>query len=71
MPCQDCSRLTLEMNILERRHRFAHDCLDQVQETAEPELYQKLRIRLSDARMEHELARLILEKHQQDGHAGE
>jgi hypothetical protein len=32
-------------------------------------VYIRLRSKLSDARMEHELARLTLEKHQQDDHA--
>ncbi len=44
--------------------------METVNETGDAVVFQKFRAKLSDAKMEHELARLALEKHQQDGHAG-
>jgi hypothetical protein len=71
MACQQCERLRREVTFQEREFQLALQCLDSVEETAEPGLYQKLKVRVSGARLDCEVARLMLEKHQQEGHAPE
>ncbi len=58
MPCQQCDRQRSELKVREREHIMAVQCFAEVGETHEPDLFTKLRAKLSDARMEHELARL-------------
>jgi len=48
---------------------MASECLALVDAEEDSVLFMRFRVRLSDARMEHELARLVLEAHQRDGHA--
>jgi hypothetical protein len=69
MPCQQCDTLSRELKARERDRVMAVQCMDAVNETIDAVVFQRFRSKLSDARMEHELARLTLEKHQQDGHA--
>jgi hypothetical protein len=63
MPCPQCERLTAELKIRERDHVMAVRRVGAVGEMDIVTLH-KLRAQLSDARMEHELARLLLKKHQ-------
>jgi hypothetical protein len=70
MACAQCDCLIAELKFRHREHMHAFQCMAEVTEPAEPVVFARLRAKLSDARVEHELARLTLEKHQQDGHAG-
>ena len=70
MVCQLCERLRSELKSREREHAMAAQCFSAVTEANEAVVFRKFRTKLSDARLEYELARLTLEKHQQDGHAG-
>ena len=70
MACQQCDRLASELKAREREYQLALQYLDSAAETAEPNLYQKLKIRASDMRIDCEAARLLIRKHQQDGQAG-
>ena len=69
MACSECNGLNAELRARIREQWFAAECLGRVGEKTEPYVYAKLYKRLSDARIEHELARLALNNHQRDGHA--
>ena len=49
---------------------MAAQCFSPVTEANDAAVFRKFRTKLSDARLEYELARLLLEDHQRDGHAG-
>jgi hypothetical protein len=69
MSCQQCASLSRELKARDRELTMAVSCLAAVDAAEDSVLFMRFRVRLSEARMEHELARLMLEKHQQDGHA--
>jgi hypothetical protein len=63
MVCQQCDELSAELRLREREHLLVLDCFRAVDESEDAAVFHKIRTKLSDARMEHELARLVLEKH--------
>ena len=65
MNCRHCSLLAAELGISEREVKMARDCLSLVAEADEPHLFRKLRSKLGDARIGHELARLEFENHRE------
>jgi hypothetical protein len=69
MNCQLCDRLGSEPKAREREWVMAQKCMDTVNKTGDLDEFEKSRVKLSDARLEQKLARLILEKHRQDGRA--
>jgi hypothetical protein len=70
MACDDCDRMNSELKVRDRDHAMAAWAFSTVSEANEAVVFQEFLARLSVARLEHELARLTLEKHQRDGHAG-
>jgi len=70
MDCQLCDRLNSELKICERQRGMAAWSFSSVSETNSAVVFQEFLAILSVARLEHDLARLALEKHRQDGHAG-
>ncbi|HWE51127.1 MAG TPA: hypothetical protein VG273_15145 [Bryobacteraceae bacterium] len=56
------------MKSRDREYEFAKECMGIGGKREDVELYLRLRLRVSDARLERELARLALEKHRQADH---
>ena len=64
MKCTECTRLLAEFERLERAYAAAIDALTFMRETAVPSEYPRLRRLASEARLNAEMARLELIKHQ-------
>lgn len=68
MYCHECSSLAAEHNGLTRVYATARGLLSDHETSDRPALYRMIKRAVEEARLEVELARLTLEKHQ-NGHA--
>ena len=66
MSCQQCDHLSAELRLLEREYGSARKCLELVRQAEEPPLFRKLHVKLDNASIDLQIARLILEKHRND-----
>lgn len=64
MGCMECARLLVEYEVLDGQYASAVNSLAARRETASAPEFTKLRVAADEARLDAELARLELERHQ-------
>lgn len=62
--CLTCEQLTAEFERLERRYAEAKGYLTNIAKTAVADRYNRARMQADEARLEYEVARIELERHQ-------